>query len=90
MYLDVMVSDASKPVWRNAALFDAIITDRMSQIYCYYTHTHTLGLTIMKTRDPCVDRCGVIPAVFCCGHFQLVSCLFSQIRNHVLVYKHEA
>nr|XP_020452567.1 tRNA (guanine(10)-N2)-methyltransferase homolog [Monopterus albus] len=27
MYLDVMVSDASKPVWRNAALFDAIITD---------------------------------------------------------------
>lgn len=28
MYLDVMVSDASKPVWKNAALFDAIITDR--------------------------------------------------------------
>ncbi|XP_075868777.1 tRNA (guanine(10)-N(2))-methyltransferase TRMT11 isoform X2 [Nelusetta ayraudi] len=27
MYLDVMVSDASKPVWKNAALFDAIITD---------------------------------------------------------------
>uniref|UniRef100_A0A3B5B7J2 tRNA (guanine(10)-N(2))-methyltransferase TRMT11 n=1 Tax=Stegastes partitus TaxID=144197 RepID=A0A3B5B7J2_9TELE len=27
MYLDVMVSDAAKPVWRNAALFDAIITD---------------------------------------------------------------
>uniref|UniRef100_A0A1A8QZ50 tRNA (guanine(10)-N(2))-methyltransferase TRMT11 n=1 Tax=Nothobranchius rachovii TaxID=451742 RepID=A0A1A8QZ50_9TELE len=27
MYVDVMVSDASKPVWRNAALFDAIITD---------------------------------------------------------------
>ncbi|XP_034553846.1 tRNA (guanine(10)-N2)-methyltransferase homolog [Notolabrus celidotus] len=27
MYLDVMVSDASKPVWRDAALFDAIITD---------------------------------------------------------------
>lgn len=27
MYLDVMVSDASKPVWREAALFDAIITD---------------------------------------------------------------
>ncbi|CAK6954339.1 tRNA (guanine(10)-N2)-methyltransferase homolog isoform X1 [Scomber scombrus] len=26
-YLDVMVSDASKAVWRNAALFDAIITD---------------------------------------------------------------
>jgi len=28
MYVDVMVSDASKPVWREAALFDAIITDR--------------------------------------------------------------
>lgn len=28
MYLDVMVSDASKHVWKNAALFDAIITDR--------------------------------------------------------------
>ncbi|KAM9309133.1 tRNA (guanine(10)-N(2))-methyltransferase TRMT11 isoform 2-T2 [Pholidichthys leucotaenia] len=27
MYVDVMVSDASKPVWREAALFDAIITD---------------------------------------------------------------
>ncbi|XP_013858819.1 tRNA (guanine(10)-N(2))-methyltransferase TRMT11 [Austrofundulus limnaeus] len=27
MYVDVMVSDASKPVWRNTALFDAIITD---------------------------------------------------------------
>ncbi|XP_054477877.1 tRNA (guanine(10)-N2)-methyltransferase homolog [Anoplopoma fimbria] len=27
MYVDVMVSDASKPVWRKAALFDAIITD---------------------------------------------------------------
>ncbi|KAL3981089.1 neurobeachin-like protein 1/2 [Sarotherodon galilaeus] len=27
MYVDVMVSDASKPVWRDAALFDAIITD---------------------------------------------------------------
>lgn len=28
-YVDVMVSDASKPVWRKGALFDAIITDRM-------------------------------------------------------------
>lgn len=28
MYLDVMVSDASKSVWRKAAVFDAIITDR--------------------------------------------------------------
>uniref|UniRef100_A0A3Q4H9Q4 tRNA (guanine(10)-N(2))-methyltransferase TRMT11 n=1 Tax=Neolamprologus brichardi TaxID=32507 RepID=A0A3Q4H9Q4_NEOBR len=27
MYVDVMVSDASKPVWRDAALFDAIVTD---------------------------------------------------------------
>ncbi|XP_062255854.1 tRNA (guanine(10)-N2)-methyltransferase homolog [Platichthys flesus] len=27
MYVDVMVSDASKSVWREAALFDAIITD---------------------------------------------------------------
>ncbi|XP_072316802.1 tRNA (guanine(10)-N2)-methyltransferase homolog [Eucyclogobius newberryi] len=27
LYLDVMVSDASKPVWRMAPLFDAIITD---------------------------------------------------------------
>ncbi|KAM9852732.1 tRNA (guanine(10)-N(2))-methyltransferase TRMT11 [Aulostomus maculatus] len=27
LYVDVMVSDASKPVWREAALFDAIITD---------------------------------------------------------------
>ncbi|KAE8288521.1 tRNA (guanine(10)-N2)-methyltransferase-like protein [Larimichthys crocea] len=27
MYLDVMLSDASKPVWRDAALFDVIITD---------------------------------------------------------------
>uniref|UniRef100_A0A672H8B4 tRNA (guanine(10)-N(2))-methyltransferase TRMT11 n=1 Tax=Salarias fasciatus TaxID=181472 RepID=A0A672H8B4_SALFA len=27
MYVDVMVSDASKPVWREAPLFDAIITD---------------------------------------------------------------
>ncbi|NP_001084954.1 tRNA (guanine(10)-N2)-methyltransferase homolog [Xenopus laevis] len=26
-YLDVLVSDASKPVWRKAPLFDAIITD---------------------------------------------------------------
>uniref|UniRef100_A0A668AGX2 tRNA (guanine(10)-N(2))-methyltransferase TRMT11 n=1 Tax=Myripristis murdjan TaxID=586833 RepID=A0A668AGX2_9TELE len=26
-YLDVMVSDASKPVWRDTVLFDAIITD---------------------------------------------------------------
>lgn len=28
MYIDVMVSDASKRVWKNATLFDAIITDR--------------------------------------------------------------
>lgn len=28
LYLDVMVSDASKSVWRKAAVFDAIITDR--------------------------------------------------------------
>lgn len=28
MYLDVMVSDSSKSVWRKAAVFDAIITDR--------------------------------------------------------------
>uniref|UniRef100_A0AAX7T675 tRNA (guanine(10)-N(2))-methyltransferase n=1 Tax=Astatotilapia calliptera TaxID=8154 RepID=A0AAX7T675_ASTCA len=27
MYVDVMVSDASKPAWRDAALFDAIVTD---------------------------------------------------------------
>ncbi|CAJ1061533.1 tRNA (guanine(10)-N2)-methyltransferase homolog [Xyrichtys novacula] len=27
MYVDVMVSDAAKPVWKKAALFDAIITD---------------------------------------------------------------
>ncbi|XP_061529914.1 tRNA (guanine(10)-N2)-methyltransferase homolog isoform X4 [Phycodurus eques] len=27
MYVDVMVSDASKPVWRDVALFDAVITD---------------------------------------------------------------
>lgn len=27
LYLDVLVSDASKPVWRTAALFDAIVTD---------------------------------------------------------------
>ncbi|KAM4581593.1 tRNA (guanine(10)-N(2))-methyltransferase TRMT11 isoform 2-T2 [Odontesthes bonariensis] len=27
MYVDVMLSDASKPVWRNAPMFDAIITD---------------------------------------------------------------
>ncbi|KAM9806834.1 tRNA (guanine(10)-N(2))-methyltransferase TRMT11 isoform 1-T1 [Syngnathus typhle] len=27
LYVDVMVSDASKPVWRENALFDAIITD---------------------------------------------------------------
>ncbi|KAK7887103.1 hypothetical protein WMY93_026724 [Mugilogobius chulae] len=27
LYLDVMVSDASKPVWRKTPLFDAIITD---------------------------------------------------------------
>ncbi|XP_037533038.1 tRNA (guanine(10)-N2)-methyltransferase homolog [Nematolebias whitei] len=27
MYVDVMVSDASKPLWRNTPLFDAIITD---------------------------------------------------------------
>ncbi|XP_053349755.1 tRNA (guanine(10)-N2)-methyltransferase homolog [Clarias gariepinus] len=27
LYVDVMVSDASKPVWRKGALFDAIITD---------------------------------------------------------------
>ncbi|TRY97532.1 hypothetical protein DNTS_000334 [Danionella cerebrum] len=27
LYMDVMVSDASKPVWRRKALFDAIITD---------------------------------------------------------------
>ncbi|XP_075453376.1 tRNA (guanine(10)-N(2))-methyltransferase TRMT11 isoform X3 [Ascaphus truei] len=26
-YLDVLVSDASKPIWRKGALFDAIITD---------------------------------------------------------------
>ncbi|XP_061574243.1 tRNA (guanine(10)-N2)-methyltransferase homolog isoform X2 [Cololabis saira] len=26
-YVDVMVSDASKPVWRTGALFDAIVTD---------------------------------------------------------------
>ncbi|KAM4632655.1 tRNA (guanine(10)-N(2))-methyltransferase TRMT11 [Polymixia lowei] len=26
-YIDVMVSDASKPIWRRAVLFDAIITD---------------------------------------------------------------
>lgn len=29
LYVDVMVADASKPVWRETALFDAIITDRM-------------------------------------------------------------
>lgn len=33
MYVDVMVSDASKPVWREGALFDAIITDRRSSVH---------------------------------------------------------
>lgn len=28
LYIDVMVSDASKAVWKNATLFDAIVTDR--------------------------------------------------------------
>lgn len=28
LYVDVMVSDASKPVWRKNAQFDAIVTDR--------------------------------------------------------------
>uniref|UniRef100_A0A3B3VQL6 tRNA (guanine(10)-N(2))-methyltransferase TRMT11 n=1 Tax=Poecilia latipinna TaxID=48699 RepID=A0A3B3VQL6_9TELE len=47
MYVDVMVSDASKPVWRKAALFDAIVTDppygirestrRTVALKCYYT-----------------------------------------------------
>lgn len=36
MYLDVMVSDASKPVWREAALFDAVITDRRSSQLIIY------------------------------------------------------
>lgn len=32
LYLDVMVSDASKSVWRKAAIFDAIITDRRCHV----------------------------------------------------------
>ena len=28
LYVDVLVSDAAKSVWRHALLFDAIITDR--------------------------------------------------------------
>uniref|UniRef100_A0AAQ5Y6V0 Uncharacterized protein n=1 Tax=Amphiprion ocellaris TaxID=80972 RepID=A0AAQ5Y6V0_AMPOC len=43
MYLDVMVSDAAKPVWRKAALFDAIITDRRFLCDCIlscYVESH--------------------------------------------------
>lgn len=41
MYVDVMVSDASKPLWRNAPLFDAIITDRRSWIHSNKKNTKT-------------------------------------------------
>lgn len=43
MYLDVMVSDASKPVWKKGPLFDAIITDRrFCQHLAYANHLHHL------------------------------------------------
>ncbi len=58
-----MVSDASKPVWREAALFDAIITDRRSIVYSSRTTIKTLGMLSMKTCEKCVYRFYVIPAV---------------------------
>uniref|UniRef100_A0AAR2IHD8 tRNA (guanine(10)-N(2))-methyltransferase TRMT11 n=1 Tax=Pygocentrus nattereri TaxID=42514 RepID=A0AAR2IHD8_PYGNA len=47
-YVDVMVSDASKPVWRKGALFDAIITDppygiresTRRTVYLPFLHSH--------------------------------------------------
>ncbi|KAM4771010.1 tRNA (guanine(10)-N(2))-methyltransferase TRMT11 [Rhinophrynus dorsalis] len=47
-YLDVLVSDASKPIWRKAPLFDAIITDPP---YGIRESTRKTGTTkeIMKT-----------------------------------------
>lgn len=53
LYLDVMVSDASKPVWRKAALFDAIITDRRSLVYSQQTSVNTLGMLSAKTCEKC-------------------------------------
>ncbi|KAK5619121.1 tRNA methyltransferase 11 [Crenichthys baileyi] len=49
MYVDVMVSDASKPVWRNAALFDAIITDPP---YGIRESTRRTGSHKDKTKSP--------------------------------------
>lgn len=44
MYVDVMVSDASKSVWRKNPLFDAIITDRRL-LYFFYSLLST-GLVV--------------------------------------------
>jgi len=40
-YLDALVSDSSRPIWRKGMLFDAIITDRkfVSAFYCLRTMT---------------------------------------------------
>lgn len=48
MYLDVMVSDASKPVWKKGALFDAIITDRRFLVSVSTWHMLTTCTTCDK------------------------------------------
>lgn len=35
-YIDVLVSDAARVVWKSGDLFDAIITDRKCYVYRHY------------------------------------------------------
>lgn len=53
-YLDALVSDSSRPVWRKGMLFDAIITDRkfVNAFCCLITMTQIL---LPRYMHMCID-----------------------------------
>lgn len=53
-YVDVMVSDAAKSVWRKGALFDAIITDRMFLLKGFTPFLHRTPAFILLLGFYCV------------------------------------
>lgn len=55
LYLDVMVSDASKSVWRKTPVFDAIITDRRWQIWGLVVHVLVCVMTSLFFCSPIWD-----------------------------------
>lgn len=48
-YVDVLVSDSSKAIWRQGPLFDAIVTDRTLIIYhCERWHATNISAFILS------------------------------------------